>query len=327
MAATPQLKRLHLTSPGRDSDEAELRDAIQAKLTYALGKTREAATDADWYQATALAVRDRVINILMQTRAETKRQKKKRVYYLSIEFLIGRLLFDTLTNLQLVEPTRAALASLGADLDRLREVEPDAALGNGGLGRLAACFLDSMSALGIPAYGYGIRYENGLFEQRISDGWQQELPEDWLARGNPWELNHARRPLLRSASAERWNISAATTRPRGRSGIRPKLVLAVPYDTPIAGWRGRHANMLRLWSARAVDPIHLATFNRRRSMSAPPRRAREPRRSRAFLYPNDSTPEGQELRLRQEYFFTSASLQDLTRRHLDEFPTLDNLAD
>jgi len=158
MAPTPQLKRLHLASPGRDHDEAELREAFLAKLTYALGKTGEAASDADWYQATALALRDRVIKIFLHSRAETRRHTKKRVYYLSIEFLIGRLLFDTLTNLQLVEPARAALKSLGADLDRLREAELDPALGNGGLGRLAACYLDSMSALGIPAYGYGIRY-------------------------------------------------------------------------------------------------------------------------------------------------------------------------
>src|SRR5262249_16271130 len=181
MAATPQLKRLHLASAGREHDEAELREAILAKLFYAVGKTRDAATDADWYQATVLAVRDRVIAIFLRSRAETRRQKKKRVYYLSIEFLIGRLLFDTLSNLQRAGPARAALKSLGADPDRLREVEPDAALGNGGLGRLAACYLDSMSALGIPALGYGIRYENGLFEQRFSNGWQQEFPEDWLA--------------------------------------------------------------------------------------------------------------------------------------------------
>src|SRR5262245_60861662 len=189
MAAT-QLKRLHLTTPGRANEEAELREAIQTQLAHALGKTRDTAGDFDWYHATALAVRDRVINTFLHRRAETKRLKKKRVYYLSIEFLIGRLLFDTLTTLRLVEPARAALKSLGANLDRLREVEPDAALGNGGLGRLAACYLDSMSALGISAYGYGIRYENGLFEQRIRDGWQQELPEEWLARGNPWEFNH-----------------------------------------------------------------------------------------------------------------------------------------
>jgi starch phosphorylase len=323
MAATPQLKRLHLTSGA--SEQAQLRDAIQAKVTFALGKTHEAATDVDWYRATILAVRDRVMNTFLQTRAETKRRKRKRVYYLSIEFLIGRLLFDTLTNLQLVEPARAALASLGVDLDRLREVEPDAALGNGGLGRLAACYMDSLSAIGIPAYGYGIRYENGLFEQRIRDGWQQELPEDWLARGNPWELNHREAPTSVSfgGSVEYLGGHGATAR-----GLwyPAECVLAVPYDTPIAGWRGRHANMLRLWSARAVAPIQLAAFNRGDYAGASADSSRSEAISR-FLYPNDSTPEGQELRLRQEYFFTSASLQDLVRRHLEEFGTLDNLAE
>jgi starch phosphorylase len=323
MAATPQLMRR--TFSRRDSQEAELRDAIQAKLAHAIGKTREAATDADWYHATALAVRDRVINIFLQARAETKRQKKKRVYYLSIEFLIGRLLFDTLTNLQLVEPTRAALRSLGADLDRLRDVEPDAALGNGGLGRLAACYLDSMSALGIPAYGYGIRYENGLFEQRISDGWQQEFPEDWLAGGNPWELNHRDAPYSIGFGGTVEYVGGDDKTARA-FWYPDERVLAVPYDTPIAGWRGRHANMLRLWSARAVTPVHLAAFNRGDYVGATAARARSEAISR-FLYPNDSTPEGQELRLRQEYFFTSASLQDMVRRHLDEFPTLDNLAE
>ena len=325
MAATPQLKRPHLASLGRDHDEAELRQAILAKLTYVLGKTREAACDADWYQATALAVRDRVINTFLQSRAETKRLKKKRVYYLSIEFLIGRLLFDTLTNLQLVEPARAALKTLGADLDRLREAEPDAALGNGGLGRLAACYLDSLSALGIPAYGYGIRYENGLFEQRFSEGWQQEFPEDWLAHGNPWELNHREAPysIGFGGSVEYLGGDEDTARALWYPAER---VLAVPYDTPIAGWRGRHANLLRLWSARAVTPIQLSAFNRGDYVGATAARAQSEAISR-FLYPNDSTREGQELRLRQEYFFTAASLQDLVRRHLDEFATLDNLAD
>ena len=186
----PQLKSKTLRSAQdhHDTDEARLRDAIEAKLTYDLGKRPDTANDHDWYQATVLAVRDRVVDVWMQSREQTKRQHKKRVYYLSIEFLIGRLLFDTLISLRLVEPARRALASMGVDLDRLRRVEPDAALGNGGLGRLAACFMDSMSALGIPAYGYGIRYENGLFEQRFRDGWQQEFPEDWLALGNPWEF-------------------------------------------------------------------------------------------------------------------------------------------
>jgi len=325
MAATPRLKSEHLKASRRDSEEAELREAIQTKLAYALGKTREAATDADWYHATVLAVRDRVIDTFLNAHAEAKRAKRKRVYYLSIEFLIGRLLFDTLTNLQLVEPARAALASLGADLDRLREIESDAALGSGGLGRLAACYLDSLSALGIPAYGYGIRYENGLFEQRIRDGWQQELPEEWLVRGNPWELNHREVPYSVGfgGKVEYLGDDNITARVFWHPAER---VLAVPHDTPIAGWRGRHANMLRLWSARAVTPIQLAAFNKGDYVGASAARSQSEAISRC-LYPNDSTSEGQELRLRQEYFFTSASLQDLVRRHLVEFPTLGNLAE
>src|SRR4051794_16620666 len=166
-------------------DETALREAILHKLTYELGKTPERAAPQDWYQATALAVRDRIVEVWLRTHAETMSRKKKRVYYLSIEFLIGRLLFDALTNLRLVEPAKRALADLGVDFDDVRAIEPDAALGNGGLGRLAACFMDSMAALQIPAFGYGIRYENGLFEQRLHDGWQHEIPEDWLAAGDP----------------------------------------------------------------------------------------------------------------------------------------------
>src|SRR5690349_13681471 len=184
MATANYLRRKDVTRPGGDLSSAELRSAIEAKLLYNLGKTKELATAPDWYHATALAIRDRVVDIWTQANDG----HRKRVYYLSIEFLLGRLLFDTLSNLQLVETARAALDQLGVDLDNLREIEPDAALGSGGLGRLAACFMDSMSALGIAGYGYGIRYENGLFEQRIHDGWQQEYPDNWLADGNPWEF-------------------------------------------------------------------------------------------------------------------------------------------
>ena len=181
--------------------EGELRHAILSKLTYELGKSPDNASDTDWYQATALAVRDRIVDIWMKSRAETENKKRKRVYYLSIEFLIGRLLLDTLTNLRLVAPTKRALESLGVDFDRIRAAEPDAALGNGGLGRLAACFMDSMAALAIPAYGYGIRYENGLFEQRLHDGWQQEWPEDWLAR-HP-SVTHVIHPSQQTGEARR----------------------------------------------------------------------------------------------------------------------------
>jgi starch phosphorylase len=309
--------------PDPNSDEAKFGDAIQTKLTYVLGKTVENANDYDWYQATVLAVRDRIVDIWMDARKETKRLKKKRVYYLSIEFLIGRLLLDTLSNLRLVEPARRALVGMGVDLDQLRMVEPDAALGNGGLGRLAACFMDSLSALGIPAYGYGIRYENGLFEQRIKDGWQKEHPEEWLARGNPWEF-------ARSGSGYAVGFGGMVEYLGGdeataRAVWRPaQTVLAMPYDTPITGWRGRHVNALRLWSARASSPIQLSALDRGDLIGATASRAHSETISRV-LYPNDATPAGQELRLRQEYFFTSASLQDLTRRHFEEFGTLETL--
>jgi starch phosphorylase len=308
-----------------DADETALRDAIGAKLTYVIGKNTDTATPHDWYCATALAVRDRIVDIWSASKRETKRQHKKRVYYLSIEFLIGRLLLDTLTNLRLVDPVKRALASLGVDFEQLLLIEPDAALGNGGLGRLAACFMDSMSALKIPAYGYGIRYEHGLFEQRIRDGWQQEIPEEWLARGNPWEFKRAEACCTIGFGGTVEYIGGDETTARA-IWYPAEQVIAMPYDTPIAGWRRRHVNALRLWSARAAHPIQLAAFNQGDIEGASAARTAAETISRV-LYPNDSTPAGQELRLRQEFFFTSASLQDLVRRHMAEFETLDNLAD
>jgi glycogen phosphorylase len=326
MATAKYVRRNNDVSSSHDvSLQAELRGAIEAKLVYSLGKTKASATDRDWYQATALAIRDRIIDIWVQAKGGAKRERKKRVYYLSIEFMIGRLLFDNLSNLQLVEATRAALSEFGVDLDRLRGIEPDPALGNGGLGRLAACFMDSMSAIGIPAYGYGICYENGLFEQRIHHGWQQESPEQWLANGNPWQFTDRAAPYS-------VGFGGTVEYLGGNNGTAHALwypserILAVPHDIPITGWRGRRVNMLRLWSARSTAPIQLPAFNRGDYAEASAARARTEAISR-FLYPNDATREGQELRLRQEYFFTSASLQDLIRRHLDDFPTLENLAE
>ena len=301
-------------------NEIALRDAILAKLTYELGKTPERAGPQDWYHATALAVRDRVVDVWMRAHSEIAAQKKRRVYYLSIEFLIGRLLLDTLTNLRLVEPTKRALADLGVDFDDIRAAEPDAALGNGGLGRLAACFMDSMSALGIPAFGYGIRYENGLFEQRLCGGWQREIPEDWLASGNPWEFRRNEPQYTIGFGGTVEYLGSDDDTPRA-NWYPEERVLAVPYDTPVAGWRAKHVNALRLWSARAAPPINKGDY-----IGAVAARARSEAISRV-LYPNDATAEGQELRLRQEYFFTAASLQDIVRRHLAEFETLDSLPD
>src|SRR5262245_8586689 len=256
-----QLRQAEPLPASRAPDVKELRAAILGKLAYSVGRDVGSASPHDWFVATALAVRDRIVDRWMEARRRAEEAPRKQVYYLSIEYLIGRLLFDALANLGLVEPARAALSGLGVDLDELRALEPDAALGNGGLGRLAACFMDSMASLGIPACGYGIRYQYGLFKQEISDGRQQELPEDWLAAGNPWEFERPAlaAPIHFGGSVE--YIAGSTDDARGL-WYPAETVQAVPYDTPVVGWRGRHVNTLRLWSARPGDPLALTAFNR-----------------------------------------------------------------
>ncbi len=304
-------------------DAAAMRDSIEQKLYYQVGKNRIAANNRDWYVATALAVRDRVVDGWHRGTDMTYASGAKRVYYLSLEFLIGRQLRDNLSNLGLTETVRTALDELGVDFDAIRAMEPDAALGNGGLGRLAACYLESMSSLKIPAIGYGIRYEHGLFRQIVKNGFQQEYPEDWLELGNPWQFE---RPEISyvigfggavEMVAESDFLVEHVWHPAER-------VSAIAYDIPIVGWRGRHVNALRLWSARAVDPIRLDAFNLGDHVGAISERARVEAISRV-LYPSDETPAGQELRLRQEYFFAAASLQDLIRRHLKSFKTIESL--
>src|SRR5215813_10251684 len=176
------------TAPAGEDDLDEIKSAVLTKLALDLGKDASVATDRDWFVAAALTIRDRIAPRWLEVDRASRAQGRKRVYYLSLEFLIGRLFSDVLCNLGCAEIFRDALGDLGVDLNRLRAVEPDAALGHGGLGRLAACFLESMASLGIPAYGYGIRYDHGLFRQVIRDGWQQEYPEEWLSFGNPWEF-------------------------------------------------------------------------------------------------------------------------------------------
>jgi glycogen phosphorylase len=301
-------------SPPTEAQIREFEAAVLAKMTLAVGKDASAATDRDWFVATALALRDRVIHRWLAADRATQAKGRKRVYYLSLEFLIGRLFSDVVENLRLAEIVRMALGDIGVDLDRLRAAEPDAALGNGGLGRLAACFMDSMSALGIPACGYGIRYDHGLFRQVIKDGWQQEYPEQWLSFGNPWEFE---RPevvydINYGGRVERVVSSAGNSRAVWHPA---ETVQAVAYDTPIVGWRGRHVNRLRLWSARAVDPLRLDMFNDGDHIAALSQQARAEAISK-ILYPSDEVPSGRELRLRQEYFFVSASIQDLVRSHV-----------
>ncbi len=310
---------------------AELRARIVGKLTYQVGKSAAAANARDWFLATALAVRDDIVDQWFASTRRTYESGAKRVYYLSLEFLIGRLLFDALGNLGVMDAVRDALAQEGVDLDELREQEPDAALGNGGLGRLAACFMESMATIGVAAYGYGIRYEHGLFRQVIQGGVQQELPEDWLQLGNPWEFE---RPEVAYPIGFGGGV-AVQQEADGRVGYTwqpAEMLSAVAFDTPVIGGRAGdeaahgHANTLRLWSARAATPLHLDAFNRGDHVGALQDRVRTEAVSRV-LYPGDDSDAGQELRLRQEFFFASASLQDLLRRHLDQFGTLRNLSD
>ena len=256
---------------------------------------------------------------------KTYDQQAKRVYYLSLEFLIGRLMRDAVSNLGLMDEMREALASLGVDIDLIRELEPDAALGNGGLGRLAACFMESMATVGVAAYGYGIRYVNGMFRQEISDGWQVELPETWLAHGNPWEFER------REASYEIGFGGFVEPAPDAIGDDRrvwkpTERMIATAYDTPVVGWRGDRVNTLRLWTAQPIDPILLDAFNAGDHIGA----LKESNTAESLtlvLYPADSTPAGQELRLRQEYFFSSASLQDIVRRHVQYFGDVRTLPD
>ena len=304
-------------------------EAIQAeileRLIYSVGKDPIVARPHDWLAATILTVRDRVMDRWMESSRETWRTSQKRVYYLSLEFLIGRLMRDAMSNVGLIEPVRDALKNLNVDLGELINLEPDAALGNGGLGRLAACFLESMSSIKIPAYGYGIRYVHGLFRQEMSEGWQVELPEEWLAHGNPWEFE-------RRESAYEVGFGGhvePVTDPDGtvRQEWRPNdHVLAVAFDTPIVGWRGARVNTLRLWSAQPIDPILLDKFNSGDHIGALEESSRAEAITRV-LYPADSTAAGQELRLRQEFFFSSASLQDIVRRHLQQYGDLGSLPD
>jgi glycogen phosphorylase len=306
-------------------DGADLATAIKMKLTQALAIAPQAATEDDWLKATCLAVRDRIIDRWLVSEAEAARTLSKRVYYLSLEFLIGRLLRDALSNLGLMEEIGLALHSLGVDRDALVRLEPDAALGNGGLGRLAACFMESMATVGIAGMGYGIRYEHGLFRQAIVNGQQTEQPEDWLTHGSPWEL-------VRPASTYKIGFNGQVSSARGEGAAttltwKPgEVVLAVAHDTPIVGWKGRQVNTLRLWQARTPEPIRLDQFNGGDHIGALSERSRAESISKV-LYPSDATPAGHELRLRQQYFFVSASLQDILARHVAAGLNLTDLPD
>lgn len=301
-------------------DVAAFKRAISNKLMYAIGKDPVSASPEDWLHASAYAVRDQLVERWMKTTRAQYAQDVKRVYYLSMEFLIGRTFSNALLALDILPTVRQALAELDVDLDGLIELEPDAALGNGGLGRLAACFLDSMATLGIPGFGYGIRYEYGMFRQQIIDGRQVEAPDYWLTHGNPWEFP---RPAVQYRVRFGGRVEAQGERLRW---VGTEDVLAMAYDTIIPGYATEATNTLRLWSARATEEMDLSAFNQGNYFGAVESKNHSENVSRV-LYPDDSTPSGRELRLRQEYFFVSASLQDLIHRYLRTHTGFDALPD
>ncbi|ASW07631.1 MULTISPECIES: glycogen/starch/alpha-glucan phosphorylase [unclassified Rhizobium] len=320
------LTKADLPVPAPRSSRPEiLAEEIIERLTYRIGKDAKVAKPHDWLTATILVIRDRVIDKWIESTRKAYQTGAKRVYYLSLEFLIGRLMRDAISNLGLMEEITNALASLGVDIRVIAGLEPDAALGNGGLGRLAACFMESMATVDVPAYGYGIRYVHGLFRQQMADGWQVELPETWLAHGNPWEFERQESSYEIGFGGGVETIGGHDDQPR--YVWKPaERVIATAFDTPVVGWRGKRVNTLRLWSAQPIDPILLDAFNAGDHIGA----LRESNKAESLtrvLYPADATPAGQELRLRQEFFFSSASLQDILRRHLQQYDDLTNLAD
>ena len=303
-----------------DVDVDAIREGICHHLKTSLGKDPDHATVYDWRMSLSLTLRDLVVDPWFASTRKTYETKSKRVYYLSMEFLMGRLIEDVAMNLGVEDMARAALEALGQPYDRIVADEPDAALGNGGLGRLAACFLDSLSTLAIPAYGYGIRYEHGLFEQHFEDGKQIETAEGWLKQRHAWEFE---RPEVSYPIHFGGYVSGTD----GRAVWHPdETVIASAYDTPVVGWKGQWANTLRLWAAKPEKLFDLESFNRGDYLAAnaPESLARTISR---VLYPDDTTEKGKELRLKQEYFFTSASIQDVLRRLLSEGYDLEELAD
>jgi glycogen phosphorylase len=279
--------------------------------------------DSEWepYVALALAVRDRMIERWIKTQDAYYDNDAKRVYYMSLEFLMGRTLMNSVCNLGLRDATAQGLMELGYKLEELAEAEWDAGLGNGGLGRLAACFLDSMATMALPSYGYGIRYDYGIFHQRIVNGAQVELPDAWLRYGNPWEI-----PRSGDKFRIQWRGRVHTyTNADGRlvnEWVDTTDVLATPYDTPIPGYGCQTVNTLRLWSAKAVNEFDFGEFNEGDYVGAVEIRARSESVSRV-LYPNDNSESGKQLRLGQEYFFTSATLQDIIRRYKKRYEMFD----
>ncbi len=301
-------------------DVDSLRQSIFNRLTYAVGKDSITASKLDWLFALSSAVRDRLVERWMDTTRLQYKQKVKRIYYLSMEFLPGRMLSNALIALGLYDECHDALRELGLDLDELAALEPDPALGNGGLGRLAACFLDSMASQGLPGFGYGIRYAYGMFEQHIHDGYQHEYPDHWLVDGNPWEFP---RPEVKFTIQFGGRVEYHD---KAVQWVDTEAVHAMAYDNLVPGFGTPAVNTLRLWRAAAIKDLDLSMFNQGNYDAAVGNKYHSENVSRV-LYPDDSTENGRELRLKQEYFYVSASLQDLLHRYFIDHTSVEQLPD
>ncbi len=306
-------------------DLASVKKSIANRLVFSVGKDEVMATTRDWFYATAFMTRDRLIERWMDTMRSYYVADAKRVYYLSMEFLMGRTLMNSLLNLAFDKECSEALQQQGVDLRQVREMESDAALGNGGLGRLAACFLDSMATLNLPGYGYGIRYEYGMFAQRIEDGRQVEHPDNWLRYGNPWEF--ARPEVLYQVKFGGRVVQFSDERgvPR-HHWVDTEDVMAMAYDSPIPGFATPTVNNMRLWAAKASRDFELKYFNEGNYIKAVEDKNESENLSKV-LYPDDSTAMGRELRLKQQYFFVCASLQDILYRYSKFHEGFDELPD
>ncbi|EYB99964.1 hypothetical protein Y032_0119g874 [Ancylostoma ceylanicum] len=301
-------KQISVRGIAQVENVSNIKKAFNRHLHFSIIKDRNVATPRDYYMALANTVRDHLVSRWIRTQQYYYEKDPKRVYYLSLEFYMGRTLSNTMMNLGLQATVDEALYQLGLEIEELQEIEEDAGLGNGGLGRLAACFLDSMATLGIPAYGYGLRYEYGIFKQLIKDGWQVEEPDDWLRFGNPWEK--ARPEYMLPVNFHGRVVKDA----KGKSQwVDTQVVFAMPYDTPVPGYRNNVVNTLRLWSAKAENHFHLKFFNDGDYVQAVMDRNISENITRV-LYPNDNVFIGKELRLKQQYFLVAATLQDIIRR-------------
>ena len=299
-----------------------LKNQIAEHLEFRLAKDKITATKEDNYRALAYSIRDRMVRRWLRTQQQYIQQNVKKVHYLSMEFLMGRLLGNALINLGFYDECSKILNENGYNLEDIREVEHDMGLGNGGLGRLAACFLDSMATMELPAFGYGIRYEYGIFEQLFENGWQVEQPDNWLNVGSPWEVIRPEhtykikffgRIESRIDHNHRLHIEWVDT----------QEVEALAYDIPIPGYNTQTVNSLRLWEAKATHDFDFASFNQGDYIRAVENKNESENISKV-LYPNDNSVEGKELRLKQQYFFVSASLQDIIRKHKISNPDMTN---